>query len=396
MSRTRDGRPSVLIIHENPRIARFFEGVLRGGFRADSVMDCCHALDALRIDPPDLILCDISCLAGNAAGFLDTLREEFDFAQVPLIVVTDDHTTQLAEVVRLRFGDVDCVHKSISPLLLNWKVANWLHIAQEVERIRESKSFANKQARRLQSQLEMLVHDLKSPLVALRGLLNRLGAKLVELSADPRILEDLQRLHDISRSMKDILDSGRNADPETDSRGKHETLQLDALAIQVVQQYQQRIEEKGIDVEIATGDAPAAVIGSRVDIRRVLDNLVANAILHAREAHNPRILVTILRKRRSVVAQVSDNGVGIPYEYQDKVFDRFFRVPGTGEKRGSGLGLHIVKELVEGHNGRVWVESEPGKGATFAFSLPKPVRPDHITLDCEVGGAPREVDREHW
>ncbi len=393
MSTRRDTRAGVLIIHENPRIARLFEGVLRGGFRPTVVMDCKQALDVLRIHPPDLILCDIACLAADAAGFLLTLREEFDFTQVPLIVVTGDHPTQQEEVIRLRFAAVDLIQRSISPRLLKWKVENWLSIKEEVDRIRQAGASSEMEARRLRSQLQMLVHDLKSPLSALRGFLRRLGSSLGGLPADPRTLDYLQRLDDISRTMNDILDDGGSCGKNT--RRKDETLRLDTLAVQVVRQYQQPIEEKRIDVKIVTGEAPAVAIGSRVDIRRVLDNLLANAILHVHEARGPRILITIVPNGRSVIMQISDNGVGIPRKYQERIFDPFFRIPGTDEKHGRGLGLHIVKELVESHKGRVWVESEPGKGATFAFSLPKPAASDQSVGVGTGGRVPREVEHKH-
>jgi signal transduction histidine kinase len=371
MSTGRDTRAGVLIIHANPRIARFFEGVLRGGFRANVVMDCDGALDALRIDPPDLILCDIGCLAADATGFLGTLREEFDFAQIPLIVVTGDHPGQQEEAMRLRFGAVDFIQRSISPRLLKWKVENWLYIKREVDRIRQDEVCAEMETRRVRSLLQQLVHDLKSPLSALRGFLKRLISRLDELSSDSRTRDYVQRLDDISRSMHDILDDGGN--PGKNTGRKDETLRLDTLAVQVVRQHQQPIQEKEIDVKIVTGEAPAVAVGSRVDIRRVIDNLLTNAIVHAHEVRDPRIVITIVPNGRSVIMQVSDNGVGIPHKYQHRIFDPFFRIPGTGEEQGRGLGLHIVKELVESHKGRVWVESEPGEGATFAFSLPKPV-----------------------
>jgi two-component system OmpR family sensor kinase len=85
----------------------------------------------------------------------------------------------------------------------------------------------------------------------------------------------------------------------------------------------------------------------------------------------PQISVSILQSGDYVVTHVSDNGMGISKEYHDDIFNRYFRVPGQGDKAGSGLGLSIVKELVEHYGGRIWLESEPGKGTTFSFSLPQ-------------------------
>jgi signal transduction histidine kinase len=69
--------------------------------------------------------------------------------------------------------------------------------------------------------------------------------------------------------------------------------------------------------------------------------------------------------------RISDNGIGIPAEYLGRIFDRFFRVPRSSSQAGTGLGLSIAKKIVESHGGRIWVESEQGRGTTFSFTLPK-------------------------
>ncbi|MFH0825862.1 MAG: ATP-binding protein, partial [Pseudomonadota bacterium] len=76
--------------------------------------------------------------------------------------------------------------------------------------------------------------------------------------------------------------------------------------------------------------------------------------------------------KESVVTSVSDNGTGIAPQYQTKIFERFFRSPDASSTRGgTGLGLFIAKRIIESHEGRIWVESEEGKGAAFFFELPK-------------------------
>jgi hypothetical protein len=122
---------------------------------------------------------------------------------------------------------------------------------------------------------------------------------------------------------------------------------------------------------------------------------MTSPILQACEAPNPRILLKIVPEESSVITRAFDNGEGIPYEYRDRILDPFFRVPEPGEKRGNGLGLNIVKELIESHHGRVWAESEAGKGATFGFSLPAPVPSQHIEGLVAASHAPLGVPHEH-
>jgi NtrC-family two-component system sensor histidine kinase KinB len=99
----------------------------------------------------------------------------------------------------------------------------------------------------------------------------------------------------------------------------------------------------------------------------VLNNFLTNGIKYSFE--NSTIEMSVYKKDNSIIFSVKDNGKGIPKEYQPKLFDRYFKVPGTNEK-GTGLGLAISKDFIEAQGGNIWVESELGKGSTFLFSLP--------------------------
>lgn len=99
----------------------------------------------------------------------------------------------------------------------------------------------------------------------------------------------------------------------------------------------------------------------------VLNNFLTNAIKYSPEKSELEVAINI---NDQVVFSVQDHGTGIPKEYKDKVFDRFFKVPGSPQK-GTGLGLAISKEFIEAQNGHIWVESEVGRGSRFYFSLPK-------------------------
>ena len=101
----------------------------------------------------------------------------------------------------------------------------------------------------------------------------------------------------------------------------------------------------------------------------MFQNLIGNAIKYSRHEVPPVIRVSAIRRDREWVFSVQDNGQGIAPEYQQKVFQLFSRLHGK-EVAGTGIGLATVKRIVERHGGRVWLESEPGVGSTFYFSLP--------------------------
>lgn len=98
----------------------------------------------------------------------------------------------------------------------------------------------------------------------------------------------------------------------------------------------------------------------------VLNNFLTNAIRYA--GADSTISVRITRNEKTIRFYVADQGPGIPSEYLDKIFDRFFKVPGT-PAQGTGLGLSISKEFIEAQQGKIWVKSEIGSGSTFGFDL---------------------------
>jgi signal transduction histidine kinase len=102
-------------------------------------------------------------------------------------------------------------------------------------------------------------------------------------------------------------------------------------------------------------------------ILQVLTNLVGNALKFTPEGG--QIAIRVARRDDAIRFSVTDTGRGIPAELLEKIFERSFQVT-DGERRGLGLGLHIAKSIVEGHGGRIWVESTPGKGSTFFFTVP--------------------------
>ena len=105
-------------------------------------------------------------------------------------------------------------------------------------------------------------------------------------------------------------------------------------------------------------------------LEQILHNLLENAVKYSPKGG--RIVVQGTVRGQNAVISVSDQGIGIPTEQLDKVFERFYRIesPLTRRAGGSGLGLPITKALVEAHGGRIWVESQPGKGSSFIFTLP--------------------------
>ena len=140
------------------------------------------------------------------------------------------------------------------------------------------------------------------------------------------------------------------------------------LLERVTEFFKLQAEEKGVGLSF---EAPEGLPPMKADadkISWVLSNLMANALHFTPQGGDIRLTVQAFGP--FIQISVHDNGPGIPYEYQSKIFDKFVQVKGDQVLGGSGLGLAICKEIVRAHGGTIWVDSVPGSGSTFSFTLP--------------------------
>ncbi len=127
------------------------------------------------------------------------------------------------------------------------------------------------------------------------------------------------------------------------------------------------LREAGATLEV--GEIPP-VMADAAQLEQVFMNLIGNALKYRREGVPPAISVSARRTNGMVEFAVADNGIGIEPQYHDQIFEMFRRLHTHDQYEGTGIGLAVVKRIVERHGGRVRVESTPGEGSTFFFTLP--------------------------
>jgi signal transduction histidine kinase len=206
-------------------------------------------------------------------------------------------------------------------------------------------------------------HDLRAPLMSIKGLINL--AQREGPATAPRYLHLMdQQTNKLDNFIKEIIDYSKNARMEL----RPEPICIRATAEDVADHLKfidgaDRIKFKyQIDLE---GD----VVADKSRVKVILNNLISNSIkYHNLKQEEPQVLISAQRTSRHWTLAVSDNGRGIAPEYQAKVFDMFYRA--DEDSKGSGLGLYIVKEAVLKMNGKIELSSEPDKGSEFRVTLP--------------------------
>jgi signal transduction histidine kinase len=225
-----------------------------------------------------------------------------------------------------------------------------------------------------QDLIAAVAHDLRTPLTALRAMAEALQDGVV---ADPpttrRYLRTMQgeigRLDALIADLFELsrLDAG---EPRLDLR----PVAIAALIEAAIDGQQAQAVRQGVRLEHEVDDSPTSVEVDPARVHRVLANLIQNALQHT--PAGGRVTVRACRAGAMVKVEVADTGAGIAAQAMPHVFERFYRAdPARGrEGDGAGLGLAIARGLVEAHGGRIWAESEAGRGTIVRFTLPTPAR----------------------
>jgi DNA-binding LacI/PurR family transcriptional regulator/signal transduction histidine kinase len=211
-------------------------------------------------------------------------------------------------------------------------------------------------------------HDLKSPLITIRGFLGFLE-KDTQAGDQARMQSDIKRISDATDKMQRLLNEllelsriGRMMNPPQE-------IAFETIAREAVELVSGRLTERGVQVEIAP-DLPS-VYGDRARLLEVVQNLIDNAVKFMGGQPQPRIEIGLQRYEPDgkPVFFIRDNGIGIDPRYHEKIFGLFDKLDPHSE--GTGVGLALVKRIVDVHGGKIWVESAgPGQGTTFYLSLP--------------------------
>jgi signal transduction histidine kinase len=318
----------------------------------------------------EMVAADIDALAGVAASIAEgNLSEQFETKAERLSFDTNDEIGQLARVQNHMIDRLQEAGASIAKITSELREdalkleAHNRQIEENYRKLRELESLRD-------SLTHMIVHDMRTPLTSIYGYLEMLKQFESEHLSDEGkeylsvVMGETQNLMEMINSLLDV------------SKMEHGEMQLDLsefdiaeVAREIVGKIEPLREDRSIVLEFS--EDPLLVKADRQLISRVIQNLLSNA-LRFTPSPGGEIRIRAERSDKMVKVCVIDNGPGVPKEYHEKIFEKFGQVESRAnrQKYSTGLGLTFCKLAVESHGGRIGVESEPGKGSNFWFTLP--------------------------
>ena len=350
------------------------------GYRVETATDGPSAVEACFAKKPDLCILDVSMPAGSlgvddrSTGFEVCRRIKRDprTARIPVIFVTALNDTT-DRVKAIEAGGDDFLTKPHNRQILGARLRSLLRLKFATDALEESYRKLRELEKVRDDLMKMIVHDLKSPLTSV------LAALEMVLDGDFGVVSDTQRraLGDAEAKAEDLL--ALIEDLLEVARIEETSIQLDvqpiapaALLTEVLHEWEMRLAQEEASATMDVADDAPVFHADKGLVKRVLSNLIQNAL-----THSPRNVRISLRARHDgatdgVLFTVADNGPGIPKEYHEIIFRKFeqAKTPSAPRVRSSGLGLAFCKLAVEAHGGRIWVQSEEGKGSQFHFTLP--------------------------
>jgi two-component system sensor histidine kinase KdpD len=227
-------------------------------------------------------------------------------------------------------------------------------------------TYLRDQEARRENLVATLSHELGTPLTSLKMAVELMRQDRADL--DRRELvetahEDVLRLQDVARRFLDLARSRA-----TIIALDRQRVDLGAVTSRVSRLFtlQAREKEVALSTEVASAEV---VVGDETKLTWALSNLIANAIRYT--PSGGRVTIAVVSRDGAVLLSVADTGPGIPTEQQERIFEPFAQSAGEGEPGSAGLGLAIVRDIVQAHGGRIFLDSTPGKGTRFTLELPR-------------------------
>ena len=332
--------------------------VLRqAGFEVLEATNGAGALQMLSDLRPPLVLLDVNLPDMSGFEVCKRIRATPNIAGTTVVHISASSSQSRHQVYGLDSGADSYMVEPVEPEVLVATVKAFLRARQAEDALRRS----NEDLGRFSYTV---AHELSEPLrtitVHAQLLERKIGGQLSGETADSFQFV-MQSAHRMRSFIDDLLRYSHATHPSGSNVAEVDT---EALLVQVLFNLDAVIQSKGARI---THD-PLPTIFADARIEQVLQNLITNAIKYSRPGITPEVHISAREQPGSWLFSVRDNGIGIDPQYKDGIFQIFRRLHGR-DVAGHGIGLALAQKIVEGHGGKIWVESEPGAGSTFYFTV---------------------------
>lgn len=358
-------RPARLLVVDDQEANLKIIGDILGRLGFDIILasDGEQALKRLEQRPVDLILLDVLMPGRDGFEICQTIRANSTWSDIPIIFLSAADDKSL--IVRaLEVGGVDYVTKPFNQAELMSRVRT--HLALKTTRDRLKQLAEDKD-----ELLGILAHDLKNHLGGMKMSVQLLQDR-AQKQKDPRLERMAANIHmSTNQMLAFVIEFLANSAADRGLNVGVEPIWLHQVTAAAAQHYQETARRKGITVE-HSGSATEPIAADRKALDQILDNLISNAIKFSSPGTTVRVSVDNDPATGGAICRVQDEGPGFTEEDRAQMFHRYRRLsarPTAGEP-STGLGLSIVKKLMQAIGGQIECESRPGEGATFVLRLP--------------------------
>ncbi|MDT9269590.1 MAG: response regulator [Limnospira sp. PMC 1234.20] len=365
---------SILIVDDTPDNLRVLSATL--GDRDYDVQCAINgklALMAVANQPPDLVLLDIKMPEMDGYQVCEALKSQQKTADIPVIFLSalDD---VIDKVKAFAVGGVDYITKPFQVEEVWARVEHQLTI-RRLQKQLQNQNFRlqqlNEDLKRSNQELEQFAyivsHDLQQPLQTITGfaeLMLTLKSQInLEEEAEEYVLPILDEGMRLQQLIKNLLHYSRVGTKQA----AFEAIDCNIILEETLSNLSLAIQESGA---IITSEKLPMVFGDRLQLGQLFQNLIANAVKYHRPGIPPKITVSVMPKNQNWQFGIHDNGIGIPADKTQRIFQIFQRLHTQQEYPGNGIGLAICRKIIDRHRGDIWVESDLGLATSFYFTLP--------------------------
>ncbi|MGL5016065.1 MAG: hybrid sensor histidine kinase/response regulator [Bacteroidales bacterium] len=363
----------ILIVDDTETNVLLLLTILRkSGFQLHTASNGLEALEKVATFRPDLILLDVMMPVMNGYETITKLKENPETADIPVMFLTALNDTENL-VKGFSLGASDYIGKPFRREELLTRINYHLKLLDAKRTIQRQNLELERLIYARNKLYSIISHDLRSPIAGIKMLSEAINSSLPEGDAREGLLPLVNMLGKSADEVYDLLDNLLSwTRSQTGRIAYHpESIMLSQLVDTVVDMLTPLALGKGVLLKLGFIDPNLTVLGDEEMLKTIVRNIISNAIKFS--FPEGVIELNVSEEGGVVTVSVSDQGKGIPADKQSELLNdsTHFTTFGTGQEKGSGLGLLLCKEFVNNHGGKLWFESQEDKGTTFFFTLNK-------------------------